>query len=74
LKPTCLYIVLLSRNRWWVDCEGTSHGPFSSQDAAGRSAIEIARLFGDAERPWEVLSRDSDGFYRVVASSLQLQH
>jgi len=70
LKNTCLYIVLRSLEKWWVDCEGRAHGPFSSQDAAGRSAIEIARLFGDEDRPWEVLSKGDDGFYRVIGSSL----
>jgi hypothetical protein len=69
LKSTCLYIVLYSLNKWWVDCEGREHGPFTTQEAAGRSALEIARLFGDIERPWEVLSRGEDGFYRVIGSS-----
>jgi hypothetical protein len=71
LKNTCLYIILRSLEKWWVDCEGREHGPFTTQEAAGRSALEIARIFGDIERPWEVLSKGEDGFYRVIGSSLQ---
>jgi hypothetical protein len=71
LKHTCLYIILRSLEKWWVDCEGREHGPFTSQEAAGKSALEIARIFGDIERPWEVLAKNEDGFYRVIGSSLQ---
>lgn len=68
-KTHCLYIVIPYRNRWWVDCEGKAHGPFSSQEMAGRSAIEIARIFGESDRPWQVLSRGENGRFTVIADS-----
>lgn len=36
---------------------------------AGRSAIEIARIFGESDRPWQVMSRGENGRYVVIADS-----
>jgi len=42
-----LYLVLRSREKWWVDMEGKSLGPFESPDIATFAAIDAARVRGD---------------------------
>ena len=42
-----LYLVLKSREKWWVDMEGKSLGPFETSDTATFAAIDAARLRGD---------------------------
>lgn len=74
MTGTCLYIVIESQGGWWVDCEGKAYGPFRSQDVAGRGAIEIARTYGDMNRPREVLSKGEHGLYNVLWSSEFIAH
>jgi len=42
-----LYLVLKSREKWWVDMEGKSLGPFETSDIATFAAIDAARMRGD---------------------------
>ncbi|HHY50848.1 MAG TPA: hypothetical protein GYA10_14020 [Alphaproteobacteria bacterium] len=39
---TAIYIVINSRDAWYVDLDGESNGPFTTIDAAIQNAIELA--------------------------------
>ena len=64
-----LYLVISSRENWWVDFEGTPHGPFETREAAALEARSLARFHVQAGREAEVLVPDGDGRYWVVWSS-----
>ena len=64
-----LYLVILSREKWWVDIEGRSYGPFEARAAAALEARALARLAGQGGREAEVLVPDEDGRYWVIWSS-----
>jgi hypothetical protein len=40
---TSIYIVIYSRDAWWVDLDGESDGPFGTLDAAIGQAVELAK-------------------------------
>lgn len=63
-----LYLVIHSQNNWWVDFEGTPHGPFETREAAALDARNLARVRVDG-REAEVLVPDGDGRYWVIWSS-----
>jgi len=66
-----LYVVILSRNAWWVDLEGKAHGPFTSREAATEEARHLAQFSAHSGRKSEVLVPDDTGRHRVVWSSSQ---
>ena len=39
---TEIYIVVRSKDQWWIDFEGESTGPFSSKDVATANAVALA--------------------------------
>ena len=63
-----LYLVIHSQGRWWVDFEGTPHGPFETRETAALDARNLARVRVDG-REAEVLVPDGDGRYWVIWSS-----
>ncbi len=63
-----LYLVIHSQNNWWVDFEGTPHGPFETREAAALDARTLARVRVDG-REAEVLVPDGEGRYWVIWSS-----
>jgi len=65
-----LYLVIQSRDNWWVDFEGKPHGPFPSRSAAALEAQSLARFQSHSGREAEVLVPDEQGKYWVVWSSL----
>lgn len=60
-----VYIVLQSRDRWWVDLEGKSYGPFTSKNTATMEAISLARFMAHAGRKSEVRVPDGSGRFPV---------
>jgi hypothetical protein len=40
---TAIYLVIFSRESWWVDLDGESDGPFGTLDAAIGQAVESAK-------------------------------
>ena len=69
-----LFVVILSRNSWWVDFEGRAHGPFVSREAAAEEARHLAQFSAHSGRESEVLVPDDSGRHRVVWSSAQEPH
>lgn len=66
-----LFVVILSRNSWWVDIEGKAHGPFASRSAAAEEAKHLAQFAAHSGRGCEVLVPDDSGRHRVVWSSAE---
>ena len=64
-----LYLVIFSRERWWVDFEGESTGPFESREAAALEARTLGRGRAQSGREAEVLVPDGEGKYWVIWSS-----
>ncbi|WP_156343009.1 hypothetical protein [Devosia sp. A16] len=65
-----LYLVIQSRDAWWVDFEGKAQGPFDSRSNAALEAQSLARFQAHSGREAEVLVPDEQGRYWVVWSSL----
>jgi len=71
---TVLFVVILSRDSWWVDIEGKAHGPFATRQVATEEATALARLSAHSGRESEVLVPDDEGHYRVAwTSAVQAQ-
>lgn len=51
---TAIFIVIFARNRWWIDLNGKSKGPFLSRDSAEQEAILLASGFARDGRRAEV--------------------
>ncbi|HWA20290.1 MAG TPA: hypothetical protein VG757_14975 [Devosia sp.] len=66
---TALYLVILSRGKWYVDFEGKAHGPFESREAAALEGRQLAQFTAHMGRASEVLVPDNDGKYWVVWDS-----
>jgi hypothetical protein len=64
-----LYLVINSRDSWWVDFEGSAHGPFASRESAALEARSLARMRAHSDREAQVLVPDGDGRYWVIWSS-----
>lgn len=64
-----LYVVILSRGRWWVDFEGRAFGPFETKDLASAEAKHLAQYQAHSGRTAEVLVPDDSGRHRVTWTS-----
>ena len=64
-----LYVVIFSRDRWWVDYEGKAHGPFDTRDLAASEAKQLAQFAAHSGRSSEVLVPDDTGRHRVFWES-----
>ena len=63
-----VYIVLFSGERWWVDYDGATSGPFETEDEAHAAAMARATTFGDLQRPAEIYAPGPDGKFRLIFS------
>ncbi len=64
-----LFLVIQSRDEWWVDFEGKSYGPFGSRQNAALEARSLARFQMHTGQQSEVLVPDESGKYWVIWSS-----
>lgn len=64
-----LYVVIRSRESWWVDFEGRAYGPFADREAAAAEARQSAQYAAHSGRDSEVLVPDDDGRHRVAWNS-----
>ncbi len=64
-----LYLVIHSRDRWWVDFEGVAQGPFETRDSAAQEARSLAQFKAHSGRDCEVMVPDDRGHYAVIWSS-----
>ena len=68
---SALFVVIQSRNNWWVDFEGRAYGPFPSREEAAEEARHQAQYSAHSGRESEVLVPDDSGRHRVVWTSAQ---
>ena len=64
-----LYVVIFSRDSWWVDFEGKAHGPFETRELAAAEAKQLAQFAAHSGKSSEVLVPDDSGRHRVVWES-----
>ena len=64
-----LYVVIFSRDSWWVDFEGKAHGPYATRDSAAAEARQLAQFAAHSGKSSEVLVPDDSGRHRVVWES-----
>lgn len=64
-----LFIVVLSRESWWVDFEGAAIGPFVSRELAALEARNRASAISRLGRTAEVVVPDAEGQLWVIWSS-----
>lgn len=69
-----LYVVIHSRQQWWVDFEGKANGPFASLDEAAEEGRQLAKLAAHTGKPSELLVPDEYGQYRVAWTSENEPH
>ncbi len=51
---TAIFIVIFARNKWWIDLNGKSKGPFLSRESAELEAVTLASTFARDGRRAEV--------------------
>jgi hypothetical protein len=51
---TAIFIVIFARNKWWIDLNGKTKGPFLSRQGAELEAINLASTFARDGRRAEV--------------------
>ena len=71
---TSIYIVLFARDRWWIDLDGASDGPFESLESAMAEAVSRAaatsRLGGRSEVRVAGPGHDNELIYQSTRRSL----
>lgn len=72
--PSSLYVVIESREKWWVDLEGKAHGPYASKQQAREEGEQLARFAAHMGKHSELLVQDESGRYRVVWDSVNEPH
>lgn len=68
MAASTVYIVLKSGDRWWVDCDGRTSGPFDTEDEANAAAMARATTFGDPTRPAEIYAPSPEGRFKLIFS------
>lgn len=66
---TTIFIVLFARNKWWIDLNGKTKGPFISREGAQTEAISLASSFALEGRRTEVQVVEPGEKRRIVYQS-----
>lgn len=69
-----LYVVIESRNKWWVDLEGKAHGPYASPQQAIEEGRSLARFAAHSGKHSELLAQNEQGRYVVLWDSEKEPH
>ena len=51
---TAIFIVIYARNKWWIDLNGKTKGPYISKEGAQTEAISLASSYAKDGRRSEV--------------------
>ena len=68
---TAMFIVIYARNKWWIDLNGKSKGPFMSRESAELEAINLASTFARDGRRAEVQVAEPGEKNRIVWQSAE---
>jgi hypothetical protein len=66
---TALFIVIHARNKWWIDLNGKTKGPYLSRDSAEQEAIALATNFAKDGRRAEVQVAEPGEKRKIVYQS-----
>jgi hypothetical protein len=66
MATSCWYVVIESRGKYWVDCEGRALGPYDEIADATDGAVRLAEMFGDPARQLLVMVPDGLGHFDVA--------
>lgn len=72
--PSSLYVVIESREKWYVDLEGKAHGPYASKEQATEEGRNLARFAAHMGKHTEVLVPNAAGRWVVVFDSAKEPH
>ena len=68
---TALFIVIFARNKWWIDLNGKSKGPFLTRETAELEAVNIASTYARKGRRAEVHVAEPGKKNRIVWQSAE---
>jgi hypothetical protein len=66
---TAIFIVIYARNKWWIDLNGKTKGPFISREGAQTEAISLASGLARDGRRAEVQVAEPGEKRRIVYQS-----
>ena len=66
---TAIFIVIFARNKWWIDLNGKTKGPFVTKDGAQQEAIALASGFAKDGRRAEVQVAEPGEKRKIVYQS-----
>lgn len=66
---TAIFIVIFARNKWWIDLNGKTKGPFVTKEGAQTEAIALASAFAKDGRRAEVQVAEPGEKRRIVYQS-----
>jgi hypothetical protein len=66
---TAFFIVIFARNKWWIDLNGKTKGPYLSRDSAQQEAIALATNFAKDGRRAEVQVAEPGEKRKIVYQS-----
>ena len=66
---TALFIVIFARNKWWIDLNGKSKGPYLTRETAELEAVNLASSFARTGRRAEVQVVEPGKKNRIVWQS-----
>ena len=66
---TAIFIVIFARNKWWIDLNGKTKGPFVTRDGAEQEAIALASTFAKDGRRAEVQVAEPGEKRKIVYQS-----
>lgn len=69
--PTSIFIVIFAREKWWIDLNGKSQGPFLSRDTAVSEATRFASELARAGKRSEVQVAEPGRKARIVYQSAE---
>jgi hypothetical protein len=67
--PTSIFIVIFARDKWWIDLNGKSQGPFLSRETAISEATRFATELARAGKRSEVQVAEPGQKTRIVYQS-----
>ena len=68
---TAIFIVIFARERWWIDLNGKSKGPYLSRETAELEAINLATGYARDGRRAEVQIAEPGKRNHIVWQSAQ---
>jgi hypothetical protein len=69
---TAIFIVIFARDKWWIDLNGKTKGPYITMDGAQQAAVALASAFARDGRRAEVQVAQPGEKRRIVYQSTEI--